>query len=163
MPNYGLSHHARERFPNGCDWHKPPGCSCRLQHVREQCENFCEDQPTIDARKSDRKMRRILALLFVAFMVAVAMSILTSRANSAELPVPLPLPRHAPTAEAPSVVVATAAKVPFYCRVLLRFERSCGGVRLAAKSLGESRALQWATRCGATSEEIVQAKACLQK
>jgi len=110
-------------------------------------------------------MRRILALLFVLFMIAVAMSIWTSRANSTELAIPLPLPRHAPTVELPPVVVTTPApaKVPFYCRVLLRFERSCSGVKLAAKSLGEGHALHLATRCGATSEEIVQAKACLQK
>jgi len=136
MPNLGLSHYTtRERFPDGCDWHKPPGCHCRLLFQRAQCCENCDDQITIDRYKAERKMRRVFALLFVAFVVAVIMSLLTSRANSA----------------------------PLYCKALLKFERSCSGVKLAAASLGENHALALAKRCGATDEEIQQAKACLKK
>lgn len=30
-----------ERFPDGCDWHKPPGCTCRLKRQADACYEGC--------------------------------------------------------------------------------------------------------------------------
>jgi hypothetical protein len=86
-------------------------------------------------------MRRILALLFVLFMISCAISLLTTRANSADL-----LPK----------------KPPIYCAVLKKFERNCAGVKAATRLFGRARAEMLAIRCGATPEEIQEALTCLR-
>ena len=53
-------------------------------------------------------------------------------------------------------------KVPFYCKPLVGLERSCTSVKAIVKTLGASRAEKLARKCGATDQEIEQAKACLQ-
>jgi hypothetical protein len=32
-----------ERFPDGCDWHKPQGCTCNFLAQAQRCENRCDD------------------------------------------------------------------------------------------------------------------------
>lgn len=160
-----------QRFPNGCDWHKPPGCHCKLLVQRAACYENCDDVQRIAEVKRNRAMRRILALLFVCFMIALTMSILTSRARGAELPIPAPLPKARinpnpePHALPPVVVAPTPAperKLPLYCKALMKFERSCAGVRAATAVFGV-RHLRWLGERCATPEEVLQAEACLKE
>lgn len=57
-------------------------------------------------------------------------------------------------------VSARAADLPFYCKALTHFERSCTGVKAAAHVLGKQRARWLALHCGATDAEIAEADAC---
>lgn len=55
---------------------------------------------------------------------------------------------------------AQSAELPFYCKALTHFERSCTGVKAAAHVLGKQRARWLALHCGATDAEIAEADAC---
>ena len=53
-------------------------------------------------------------------------------------------------------------KVAWYCKPLVGMERSCSSVRAMVKTLGAARAEKLARKCGATDNDIEQAKACLR-
>lgn len=57
---------------------------------------------------------------------------------------------------------AFGADLPFYCKAITKFERSCTGVKAAVATLGRGRALSLAERCGASASEIAEAKDCLR-
>jgi len=61
-------------------------------------------------------------------------------------------------------LVGTAkADVPWYCKALLKYERSCEGVKAASRVMGQARSEKLARRCGASDAEIEQARACLRE
>jgi len=55
---------------------------------------------------------------------------------------------------------AALGDVPFYCKPLMKFERSCTGVKAAALAMGRDRAQSLARKCGATEFELQQARDC---
>lgn len=55
---------------------------------------------------------------------------------------------------------ALSGDLPFYCKPLAKFERSCIGVKAAALTMGRDRAQSLARRCGATEFELQQARDC---
>lgn len=56
---------------------------------------------------------------------------------------------------------ALGGDLPFYCKALTKFERSCTGVKAAALALGKSRAQWLAQHCGANEYDLQQARDCL--
>lgn len=163
--NFGFPEPGGQRYPNGCDWPKPPGCDCKFIAQAQGCENRCDDSMYEIDRYAETGFWWMLAKVVLVCVVLFALvALFTTKAHCTNLPVPPPLPRHAPVVELPPVVVdapAPAPKLPFYCRALTRFERNCTGVKLAAASLGAKHAETLARKCGATEEELAQARACL--
>jgi hypothetical protein len=161
--NYGFPESDGQRYPNGCDWQKPPGCTCRFYAQAQGCENRCDDS-LWEVRESG--LMKYLFNVIVAILVVVFGLVVINKAFGTELsPIPFlqsaQLPRVAPVERAP--VAVAAPSVPFYCKPLLRFERSCVGVKAAAVTFGKSRARALALRCGATPEEIQHAESCFEK
>lgn len=56
---------------------------------------------------------------------------------------------------------AFADDLPYYCKAITKFDRSCFGVKAAVAALGRNRALSLAKRCGASDVELNEAAACL--
>jgi hypothetical protein len=168
-PRYGF-HPEHGRYPDGCDWHKPPGCTCKTFAQAQGCYEMCYQDQFLDRPRRFKGFARWLANVIVAlFILLIVLSIVTKAANGANLPVPAPLPKARinpnPEPHALPPVVIDAAPVkrsPWYCKPLLKFERSCVGVKAAAATLGATRAKALAIRCGATAEDIAQAEACLK-
>ena len=57
---------------------------------------------------------------------------------------------------------AAKADTRWYCKPLMGLERSCLSVKVVVKRMGMARAEGLARKCGATEEDIQQAKVCLQ-
>lgn len=55
------------------------------------------------------------------------------------------------------------ADMRWYCKPLMGLERSCLSVKFIVRRFGVARAEGLARKCGATEEEIRQAKVCLQR
>lgn len=53
--------------------------------------------------------------------------------------------------------------VAWYCKPFTGLERSCTSVKLTVKAMGAARAEKLARKCGASDQDIEQAKACLQQ
>lgn len=163
--HFGLPNVTNEPYPEGCDWHKPPNCHCRLYAHAQACYERCDDYRLNWKRPPLRGFARWFANVVVTLVVLLMVLAIATKARGANLPVPPLLPRHAPTVELPPVVVEPPkpAKIPLYCKPLMKVERSCTGVRLTVEMLGRDRAKALAIRCGATPEELAQAEACLTK
>jgi hypothetical protein len=138
--NYGFPESDGQRYPNGCDWHKPSGCTCRFYAQAQSCENRCD---LYEAERKSSGFARWIVNVSVSLFVLLIVLAIVSKARGADLVAP------------PSV--------PFYCKPLLKFERSCVGVKAAALTFGKSRARALALRCGATQEEIQYAESCFEK
>jgi hypothetical protein len=54
------------------------------------------------------------------------------------------------------------AHTRWYCKPLFGLERSCSSVQFIVKRFGSARAEGLARKCGATEDEIRQAKVCLR-
>lgn len=57
---------------------------------------------------------------------------------------------------------AFGADLPYYCKAITKFERSCIGVKAAVATMGKGRALALAKRCGATEFDLDEARGCLK-
>jgi hypothetical protein len=57
---------------------------------------------------------------------------------------------------------AQGADLPLACKPFSGMERSCTSVKAIVAVMGEKRAEQLARKCGATDQDIEQAKTCLQ-
>jgi hypothetical protein len=123
------------RYPNGCDWPKPPGCHCKFLAQAQGCENRCDDSMwEIRERSGFLRWAGNVSLAIIIIFIACAVY---NKARGDE------------------------PKRPFYCKTLERFERSCTGVKVAAASLGQKHAESLARKCGATEQELTQARECL--
>lgn len=54
------------------------------------------------------------------------------------------------------------APAAWYCKPLMKFERSCTGVKAAAATLGKANALSLAKRCGASDSDLADARRCFE-
>jgi hypothetical protein len=65
-----------ERYPDGCDWHKPPGCHCRLLLQRAACYEGCDEVQRLPWHKREASgfvTVVTLALVFFTCMVGAAL------------------------------------------------------------------------------------------
>lgn len=109
---------------------RPTGCHCDTLRQAEGCENRCDDS-LYENRDAGPSNFVVLCLAVAALVMALlAWSIFPARADGVE------------------------------CKMLHQFERSCTGVKAAAKVLGREYVATLAKRCGATDEEMAQAREC---
>jgi hypothetical protein len=123
---------------------RPKGCECSSWPQAERCSEWCYrdlEEPRQSPGENDGIGTIDVSLPVVCIIIALICACLAI--------VLWPVP-------------ARPADVPFYCKPLTRFDRSCGGVREAAAVLGKEHARSLAKRCGATPAELASADECMK-
>lgn len=135
--SFGMEQYcARSRFvcPQHSNWDKPDGCHCPTTWERDRCYENCEPV------KPEPKRARTPMILF--FIIGLLLGMMTTRGHGAEL-------------------VPDAPKQPRFCYVFMALPRTCTAARLVVKMYGAAEAERRARICGASDEDIAQAKTCL--